>query len=233
MNYKKIHDSIIERAKHRVLTGYKERHHIVPKCMGGIDSDDNIIELTAKEHFIIHKLLCEIYPDNDKLIYAIWMMSNVKYEHRTYHISGNEYERIRTLFKDKISNKMCGSNNSFFGKVHTVETRKKMKIAATKRKSISEETRKKMSIAQTNRKRTPFSENVKRKMSESRKGYVMSDETKQKLRILATGRVVSEETKKKLKKPKRVIQCPHCNKSGGEPQMKQWHFNNCKYAKTK
>jgi hypothetical protein len=36
-----------------------------------------------------------------------------------------------------------------------------------------------------------------------------------------------------MKKPKRIIQCPHCNKQGGEPQMHQWHFNNCKYAKTK
>lgn len=28
--------------------------------------------------------------------------------------------------------------------------------------------------------------------------------------------------------PKPVIQCPHCNKSGGLPQMKQWHFDQCK-----
>ena len=27
--------------------------------------------------------------------------------------------------------------------------------------------------------------------------------------------------------PKKTITCPHCNKSGGEPQMKRWHFDNC------
>lgn len=29
-------------------------------------------------------------------------------------------------------------------------------------------------------------------------------------------------------KPKPSIVCPHCGKSGGYPQMIQWHFNNCR-----
>ena len=32
-------------------------------------------------------------------------------------------------------------------------------------------------------------------------------------------------------RPKPVIMCPHCNKSGGASQMKQWHFDNCKEKK--
>ena len=32
----------------------------------------------------------------------------------------------------------------------------------------------------------------------------------------------------KNKVPKPIIECPHCNKTGGLPQMKQWHFDNCK-----
>jgi len=54
MNYKRIHDQIIERAKSRILEGYKERHHIIPKCMGGNNEKDNLVYLTAREHFIIH-----------------------------------------------------------------------------------------------------------------------------------------------------------------------------------
>lgn len=69
MNYKKIHDDIIERAKTRVLDGYKERHHIIPRCMGGNNDASNLVNLTAREHFIVHKLLCEIYPDMDKCKY--------------------------------------------------------------------------------------------------------------------------------------------------------------------
>ena len=32
----------------------------------------------------------------------------------------------------------------------------------------------------------------------------------------------------KNKIPKPIIECPHCNKTGGAPQMKQWHFDNCR-----
>ena len=35
---------------------YHERHHIVPRCMGGADTEDNLIALYAREHFIEHKL---------------------------------------------------------------------------------------------------------------------------------------------------------------------------------
>ena len=28
--------------------------------------------------------------------------------------------------------------------------------------------------------------------------------------------------------PKKKLKCSYCDKVGGEPQLKQWHFNNCK-----
>lgn len=227
MNYKKIYDQIINRAKTRIVSGYKERHHIVPRCIGGTDNLDNLVELTAREHFLVHKLLCEIYPNNDKLQYALWMMSNVKYENRTYNISNREYERIRQLIQYKLSKRMSGENNPMHG-VSLIPHNK----GITGVKKMSELTKKKMSIAQKNRKRKPFSEEAKLKMSIAKQGYTHSEETKQKLRETALNRVVSDETKQKLKKPKRIIQCPYCFKFGGEPQMYQWHFNKCKYAKT-
>ena len=49
---------------------YHERHHIVPKCMGGTDEEDNLIDLFAREHFMAHKLLALENRDNDKLVYA-------------------------------------------------------------------------------------------------------------------------------------------------------------------
>jgi len=56
MNYQKIYDQIIERAKNRKLEGYKEKHHIIPKCLGGPDNKENLVELTAREHFLCHLL---------------------------------------------------------------------------------------------------------------------------------------------------------------------------------
>lgn len=74
MNYRKHHDAIINRAKIRILHGYAEKHHIVPRCMGGGDDLDNLVNLTAEEHFVIHQLLVKIYSDQVGLVFALCAM---------------------------------------------------------------------------------------------------------------------------------------------------------------
>ena len=54
---------------------YFEEHHIIPKCMDGIDDIENIIKLFPEEHFVAHQLLIKIYPDNPKLLYSLSLMS--------------------------------------------------------------------------------------------------------------------------------------------------------------
>ncbi len=97
MNYQRIYNQIIERARTRQLEGYVEKHHIVPRCLGGTNNTENIVQLTAREHFICHQLLCEIYPDNDKLKYALYLMNIGKQKHKNadYRISSRTYERLK------------------------------------------------------------------------------------------------------------------------------------------
>lgn len=78
MNYKKIYESLIQKAKNRITNGqtYYERHHIIPKCMNGTDNKDNLVHLLPEEHYIAHLLLVKIYPKNNKLVYAANMMAN-------------------------------------------------------------------------------------------------------------------------------------------------------------
>lgn len=107
MNYHKIYGSIVLRAKSQNREKldrsndnfiYYERHHIIPRCLKGNNSKDNLVLLTAKEHFICHKLLVEIYPDNKKVRYAfIAMYLCNKYQDRSYKISSREYERLKTI----------------------------------------------------------------------------------------------------------------------------------------
>ena len=75
MDYQRIYNSLIERANDRILEGYFENHHIVPKCLGGTDDVKNLTRLTPEEHYVAHQLLVKIYPKNQQLIYAAQMMT--------------------------------------------------------------------------------------------------------------------------------------------------------------
>jgi hypothetical protein len=104
MDFQIIYNKICERGKKRVLESYVEKHHITPKCMGGDNLKENITYLTPKEHFLCHQLLCEIYPNNLKLLYALWLMSIGKKRNvENYKISSRVYERLRIKFIKKIT----------------------------------------------------------------------------------------------------------------------------------
>lgn len=82
MNYAKIYQTLINKAKQRTIEGYSESHHVVPKCMGGTDEPGNLVRLTPEEHFVAHLLLVKMYPSEQRLVYAANMMtvgsSNIK-----------------------------------------------------------------------------------------------------------------------------------------------------------
>lgn len=87
MDYFAIYDKLISRARGRVLDIYTEHHHIIPKCLGGLDVFDNLVDLTPEEHFVAHQLLVKMYPNNHKLVYAANMMcvsGNAKRSNKRY-----------------------------------------------------------------------------------------------------------------------------------------------------
>ena len=68
--------------------------------MGGTDNLENLVKLTAREHYIAHKLLCEIYPNHHGIIKAFWMMLNKvqsKGQFRNYIVSSHDYQRIKEI----------------------------------------------------------------------------------------------------------------------------------------
>ena len=113
MNYKKHYEKLSSKARNRSIlkSEYKEVHHIIPKCMGGDDSKDNLISLFPEEHLVAHLLLVKIYPDNQKLIYAANMMTNF------HSIDNKKYAWVRK----QISNSMKENNP-----MHDLEVRKKV-----------------------------------------------------------------------------------------------------------
>lgn len=97
--------------------GYKERHHIKPRCLGGTNDEENLIDLYAREHFIAHKLLVDCYPDNSSLIYAYACMANLGRQfNRNCEISSEEYEEAKLLYSQFCSKRYSGSGNPNYGK---------------------------------------------------------------------------------------------------------------------
>ena len=80
MDYKLVYSRLVERAYNRKLPKeqYTEKHHVMPICLGGPDTSSNLVELTAREHFICHWLLHRLYPDHAGLAHAFWGLCNWK-----------------------------------------------------------------------------------------------------------------------------------------------------------
>jgi hypothetical protein len=108
MNYKKIYDSLITRAKNRKLTEFTESHHIIPRCMGGNNDRSNLADLTPEEHYIAHQLLVKLYPKNHALVRAASMMIPSR-------PSNKLYGWIRRKLSEAMSDSQSGVGNSQFG----------------------------------------------------------------------------------------------------------------------
>jgi hypothetical protein len=115
MDYQAIYNRLIERSKNRSLDPPFEKHHIIPKCLGGSNKKDNIAKLTPEEHYLAHELLVKIYPDDRRMIFAAHRMTNGIY--RTNKL----YGWIRRKHSVAMKELMSGENNPNRGKPRTQE----------------------------------------------------------------------------------------------------------------
>lgn len=101
MNYQKIYNQIVDRAKQegrkKGKGKYYESHHILPKCLGGCNSNENLVLLTGREHFLCHWILARIHPEDIRISYAFWGMCNrrSKGQEERYIPSSRTYEEAR------------------------------------------------------------------------------------------------------------------------------------------
>lgn len=97
MNYKHHYEKLISTRKDRFLREgeYYEKHHIIPRCIGGMDNKDNLVYLTAREHYIAHWLLIKINPNIWKLYFAFYKMSRMNRKNGRV-ISSKQFSRGRS-----------------------------------------------------------------------------------------------------------------------------------------
>lgn len=245
MDYRRHYDALIDRARRRKAEGFVERHHVVPKCLGGDDHHSNIVTLTPEEHYVAHQLLVKIHPGDRKLVYAAWAMthgkrrSNKKYgwlkrkrseAQKGIKHSAEAREKISAAAKgrkmpDHVREILHASRR---GTKNSPEHIKKS-ADGLRGKTKTPEHRAALSVARINMEYTPelreklaanrgkkLNENQRAALLAATKGIKHSDEHRQK---------VSAAKKGKLQP---IITCPHCQKEGGVSLMKRWHFDNCK-----
>lgn len=125
MNYYQIYHNIVSNRKlNKPLGGYTEVHHILPRSLGGSDSVDNLVHLTAREHYICHLLLTKMYEvgttEYYKVVHAYMMMCNATTNgshNRSYRVNSRIYSKLRLEYSKLMSASQVGSNNNQFGKV--------------------------------------------------------------------------------------------------------------------
>jgi hypothetical protein len=159
--YTKIYYDIINRAKSRQIKSYKERHHIIPQSLGGNNLVENIVDLTAREHFICHLLLTKMLQGENKkkMTFALWLLCNVKnpFQQERYIPNSITYEKIRTAHADNMSQKLKGVKKTkihWLNKKHTEETKSKQSLVKKGKlnpmfgKTQTEESKKLKSLSQ-------------------------------------------------------------------------------------
>jgi len=122
--YQKHYDALVERARHRAIEGYCERHHVLPRCMGGDNDPRNLVRLTAEEHYVAHQLLVRMYPSVGGLATAAVRMAR--------QCSGNKaYAWLRRRHAEAVSLRAKG--NPVWPRLHPHGRRTRAHIRRTKR----------------------------------------------------------------------------------------------------
>ena len=142
--------SIITRALSRLaLPNYTEKHHIVPKSLGGSNSVTNLVRLTAKEHFVCHRLLTKMVCEDAakiKMHNAAFQMTIKSSNQERYKITARKYE----ILKRNKSAAMMG--NTYGSRPMSEETKRRISaakkgVSVGKGKKMSDKAKKKLSAS--------------------------------------------------------------------------------------
>lgn len=235
---------------------YFERHHIIPKSLGGSNDESNIVKLTYREHYIAHIMLYHTYKNWQMANAIIFMSDNKKHKNSKIYESHRkkakdtfaEYKRNNSTkgitvhteeFKQKMSDRMSGENNPYYGKTHSKEVTEKIskKVKASYEKLTQrekDERSKKVKEAISN-------PDVKKKMSESKAGSLSCVNKNGEIRFISKEIYSSQTGPKeqwewvamisyegKRRKGEEQIECPNCSKLSYKMIHNRYHGDKCK-----
>jgi hypothetical protein len=213
MNYISIYNNIISFAKNfnrSKSSGIFEKHHILPKCLGGTNEITNLVLLTPREHFVAHLLLWK----NDKTNYKLF--APLLYFKKNKHIKNS-----RTFSEIRVQ-------HILFMKTHNPSKYLSQESKRSKSEKLSEyasnrsvETRSKISKAALGKQKrlgAVLAPSSKIKISDSLKEYFstvgVSDIARKNISVALTGYKHSDTSKQIWSiaaKNRRKYDCPECD----------------------
>jgi len=266
--------SIIIRAKSRANSraqakskiGYNERHHIVPESFfkirtrkgiagwleGDAGSAENLVYLSAKEHFICHRLLTKMVTGValNKCHKALEKMLHINKFQDRVRVTAQLYAKIRkdaaAAHSIMLKGTQLGEENPFFGKSHTDETKKKISDANRgrllgKKRDLDAVRRSRekligrvMPESEKQHLKDKWAANRHNRVGENHPmfGVTHSDETRSKMRKSAADRWTPEyrEHFKECIKNRVVNKktCPHCGTVIDPGNYAKLHGDKCK-----
>lgn len=193
--YRKWYDSIISNAQARVNceSDYFEIHHRIPSSLGGPDSLENLVKLSAREHFICHLLLTKMTKGKAKrsMCFAMWAISKLRHQYlQPIKLNSHTFATIRKNYAEQVSISKRGVPRS----KETCEAISKSHLGKVlfnaHRAAISNGTKGRI-----------VSEYTRNKISKIHKGKILSAKTKSKIGKTSEGRKQSGWFKWILKDP--------------------------------
>ena len=226
--YSRWYYAIVANAQSKVIDGYTEKHHIIPKSLGGTDLTENLVILTAREHFICHWLLTKMVS-NKKHQYQMWnAFSCMLYRERPgqtrYKVTSKIFENIKKEGSKIKSWKMSGEKNPMFGNTHSKEA--KLKISKGHLgKIVSKITREKLKYNMLGKAKT---ESHKNSLKES---WAKNKTSRSGVNHPGYGKELDAVRKEKIRQSvlnMPLHTCEHCGKTTTKGNYKRWHSTNCK-----
>lgn len=198
--------------------GYKERHHIVMRSLGGSDDSDNLIDLIGSEHYEAHRLLALENPDCREAQLAWWMMCRRKdIDGKEYEVSAEDWLEARSRWSKLRS----GEGHPMYGKHQTDDAKARIseslkgKMAGAKNpmygKHLSDEHKEKLSKALKGKMAgekhpaygTHWTDEMRRKFIAANTGKKRTEEQRKNISNALIGHIVSEESRAKMSAAKK------------------------------
>ena len=213
--YTTWYNNIIQRARSRILKPPYEKHHVIPRSLGGNNLNENIVKLTAHEHFVCHLLLTKMVEgkNKEKMVYAAWSMANQENQNQQRHkITGRIYSILRQEYS-KVKSVHTKLNNP----MHDPEIRKRHQEAVNRRGKTK---------GNTGQKRSPMSNELKAILRQKTLEQ-MTTERREIIRQQQLNRTPEQKEKYAFAHSPR-ISCIFCKKTLRPGHFARYHGDKCK-----